>query len=188
VPSALDVAVSGTIAAVASGSVTKLYVVDIADPTQPQIIGSNDEPEQVSFGGVGIFGSAVYLATTDEFWVISIANPTSPVAVDSVPVPAGGFALDLQLTGSTVYFAACSEFLVIDVNIAGACCVNGACVPLTETDCALVSGLFLGLDQSCQDAACPDPMPTCAPDITGDGVVNSADLNALLTAFGDECP
>jgi len=67
---------------------------------------------------------------------------------------------------------------------AGSCCVNGACVALVEADCIALGGAYQGDFMSCVETTCP---PTCAGDITGDGVTNVTDLLALLAAWG-ACP
>ena len=66
----------------------------------------------------------------------------------------------------------------------GACCVDGNCLTLSATDCALVGGTYQGDDTDCASVICP---AACPADINGDGVTNVPDLLALLAAWG-VCP
>ena len=68
----------------------------------------------------------------------------------------------------------------------GACCLNdGSCVELTQATCDAVGGTYQGDDSLCADASCPAP---CFGDANNDGVIDLADLNAVLAAFGQVCP
>lgn len=66
----------------------------------------------------------------------------------------------------------------------GACCVNGACIPLTEATCAAVSGTYAGDYTECSEANCP---ASCPGDTNGDGQRDVVDLLALLAGWGT-CP
>jgi hypothetical protein len=67
----------------------------------------------------------------------------------------------------------------------GACCLpTDGCVLVTETTCTNAGGVFQGAGVSCKAAPCPPP---CVGDINGDGAVATADLLALLAAWG-LCP
>jgi hypothetical protein len=71
----------------------------------------------------------------------------------------------------------------------GACCLtNGGCIVFSEEDCAIVAGDWAGPGTDCTDAdengtadACENE---CPEDVTGDGIVNTSDLLALLGAWG----
>lgn len=67
----------------------------------------------------------------------------------------------------------------------GACCLpGGLCMIGTEAHCIEAGGAYEGDDTDCQTADCPEP---CPGDIDGDGDVDTADLLALLGAWG-ACP
>ena len=63
----------------------------------------------------------------------------------------------------------------------GACCTCDGCIVTWESECNALGGDWLeGLP--CTD--CPLP---CSGDINGDGIVDGADLSALLATWG-VCP
>ncbi|MFU8827984.1 MAG: hypothetical protein ACNA8P_00960 [Phycisphaerales bacterium] len=63
----------------------------------------------------------------------------------------------------------------------GACCFdNGFCLDLVEADCAIAGGTWAGALTDCASGC----STTCPPDVTGDGTVNLADLNLVLSQFG----
>jgi len=105
------------------------------------------------------------------------ASITNSVLCDNTP---DQYALD------GVLFA--SALLVCDQMgpSTGACCLNdGSCVELTQATCDAVGGTYQGDDSLCADASCP---AQCFGDANNDGVVDLADLNAVLAAFGQVCP
>ncbi|XHC25814.1 MAG: hypothetical protein ACFHWZ_02360 [Phycisphaerales bacterium] len=105
------------------------------------------------------------------------ASITNSVLCDNTP---DQYALD------GVLFA--SALLVCDQMgpSTGACCLNdGSCVELSQATCDAVGGTYQGDDSLCADASCPAP---CFGDANNDGVVDLADLNAVLAAFGQVCP
>ncbi|MEM7227584.1 MAG: VCBS repeat-containing protein, partial [Planctomycetota bacterium] len=49
----------------------------------------------------------------------------------------------------------------------GACCFAGSCLDVSEQDCAIFDGLFLGAGFLCQPGSCPEPVGACCA-ISGD--------------------
>ncbi len=68
----------------------------------------------------------------------------------------------------------------------GACCINGIAlsVPISESECLAIGGVFQGELADPGQATCPEPPPTCAGDLNNDGVVNVYDLLELLNNWG----
>jgi hypothetical protein len=98
---ALGVAVSGTHAYVADGS-SGLQVIDIANPQNPQIVGSVNAPDAAM--GVAVSGTHAYVAAYGSgLQVIDISDPFSPQVVGSVDTP--GDALWVAVSGTHVYVA-----------------------------------------------------------------------------------
>jgi hypothetical protein len=78
-------------------------VIDIANPSSPQIVGSVSTPSTAY--GVAISNAHAYVA--DEFYglqVIDIADPQNPQIVGSVSMP--GIAWDVAVSGTHAYVAA----------------------------------------------------------------------------------
>ena len=96
---AYGVAVSGTHAYVAN-DYFGLQVIDITNPTSPQIVGSVDTP--VSALAVAVSGTHAYVADyTSGLQVIDITNPASPQIVGSVDTP--GSAYGVAVSGTYAY-------------------------------------------------------------------------------------
>ncbi len=72
-----------------------------------------------------------------------------------------------------------------DDPASGACCINGSCGSIEEDACLAFGGTFIGEGIHCEVVDC---MPACETDTNGDGVINSTDLNNILSAFGESCP
>ena len=65
----------------------------------------------------------------------------------------------------------------------GACCYDGLCFSITESECNAVGGSFTA--EACSaDTACPTP---CSSDIDNDGDIDIQDLLQMLTDWG-ACP
>jgi predicted outer membrane repeat protein len=77
------------------------------------------------------------------------------------------------------------EFGATAPPVVGACCLGGDCIVATEDNCTAAAGTFMGEGTACGDVECPSA--ACPADIDGDGDVNTADLLALLAAWG-ACP
>jgi hypothetical protein len=74
----------------------------------------------------------------------------------------------------------------------GACCLGGACVPLTDPDCIAIGGVYQGDYVNCTQVSCPIPATPCPGDITGpgeqtDGMVGIEDFLEVLARWG-ACP
>ncbi len=65
--------------------------------------------------------------------------------------------------------------------LTGACCLPGGCLALTQADCAIAGGSFLGITSACVPGAC---VPACSGDVDGDGDVDVFDFADLAEAFG----
>ena len=63
----------------------------------------------------------------------------------------------------------------------GACCTCDGCIVTWESECDALGGDWL------QGLPCTDCPPPCSGDINGDGIVDGADLSALLATWG-VCP
>jgi hypothetical protein len=72
-------------------------------------------------------------------------------------------------------------------NLLGACCVNGLAILTLANDCVALGGVYQGPGTSPDRVNCEPPVPSCAADLNGDGVVNVSDLLQLLGAWGT-CP
>jgi hypothetical protein len=112
---------------------------------------------------------------------IGVNNFVNALTVwNGLPVAAGQFTM---AGGQTVNRIATWDGCLIPV---GACCINGVAldVPISESSCLAVNGSYQGDFTLPGDVECA---PSCAADLTGDGVVDGADLLQLLTAWG-MCP
>ena len=74
----------------------------------------------------------------------------------------------------------------------GACCFGFFCLELPEDDCMTAGGLFRGLLTTCDDVngnGAPDACegPFCTGDLTGDNVVDLADLGTLFGCWNTPC-
>jgi hypothetical protein len=67
----------------------------------------------------------------------------------------------------------------------GACCFDDSCVQASPAACAAVQGVYRGDGVGCEASTCTPP--ACPPDITGNGVVDVADLLAVIINWGP-CP
>lgn len=110
---ALDIAVQGNFAYVANG-VPGLFVVDIADPQHPVVLGSVDTPNQA--WGVAVSGTLAYIADMDAgFRIIDVTNPAAPTLRGGVG--SMGSAYDVAVAGNYAYVAASTTgVVVIDVT------------------------------------------------------------------------
>jgi hypothetical protein len=63
----------------------------------------------------------------------------------------------------------------------GACCIDGACIEITEANCTAVGGAYFGDGSACGDVECP---AACPADVNGDGAVDVLDLLDVLAAWG----
>jgi hypothetical protein len=79
-----------------------LYIIDISDPYNPEIVGSYD---QMDCGNdVAISGSYVYVADGDSgLQILDISNPENPLMIANYDTP--GYAFSLTFSGSLVYIA-----------------------------------------------------------------------------------
>ena len=111
-----DIVISGTMAYVATGASRALQVVDISNPSSPQLVGS---VFVATFGGVvtglTVQGSIAYVtAAQTGLVIVNVANPAAPTILKTVDTP--GVAEDVVVSGSYAYVADYSSGLQV-VNI-----------------------------------------------------------------------
>ena len=71
---------------------------------------------------------------------------------------------------------------------AGACCLNdGSCLVVSEGYCGVIAGTFQGIGATCEETMCPQPPGDCPSDLSGNGVVDVADIIEILSNWGP-CP
>jgi hypothetical protein len=100
-----DVAVVGDRAYVANHflNVTKLHVIDIADPSAPVVAGEVTIPGSQAYR-LAIAGTRAYVAVGSAgLNIVDISNPDSPVFMGRVDTP--GTALDVAVNGTHAYIA-----------------------------------------------------------------------------------
>ena len=111
IDNAAPVAVSGNYAFLADPN--NFYVIDIADPTSPQITGILPVSEAIS--AIVVLGSIAYTVGESVFRVIDVGDPQSPSIVGSYFFPC--CARDLAISGSYAYIARKDAGLqVIDIT------------------------------------------------------------------------
>ena len=97
-----DVAVQGDYAYVAAGA-RGLYVVGVASPQAPSIVGSVETPGNAN--GVAVEGDHVYLADGGgDLRIIDVVDPSQPAIVGVGEAP--GRAIDVAVAGGRAYVAA----------------------------------------------------------------------------------
>ena len=133
-------------------------------------------------------GSAYVFTNTDGTW--------SQVAELTATGGASGdrFGSSVAIDGSTCVIGAPngnsgtgSAYVygsgISDVDNDGACCYDGLCFSITESECTAVGGSFTA--EACSaDTACPTP---CSSDVDNDGDIDIQDLLQMLTDWG-ACP
>lgn len=97
---ATAVAVSGDTAFVGSG--TALLVIDVSNPSSPQLLGDVAMPDKVR--GVAAAGSHAYVSTgSSGLRVVDISVPAAPVEVGFFS--SGGYAREVAVSGGFAYLA-----------------------------------------------------------------------------------
>jgi hypothetical protein len=94
-----------------------LQVIDVANPTAPQIVGSVNLPYPVN---VVVVDDFAYVACV--YWglhVVDIANPTSPYLVDSVDAPF--MAHDIAVSGDYLYVVSADAYGLVYAMGIGLC-------------------------------------------------------------------
>ncbi|MFZ6036180.1 MAG: hypothetical protein ACOYUK_03480 [Patescibacteria group bacterium] len=119
---AVKVQISGSYAYMVRPSGTPNFmVIDISDPTSPQVAGSLN----LATGGndITLAGQYAYVASSDnnaELQIVDISTPSAPVTVRSYNAAGVANALGVTVAGSTVYLVRASstsdEFFAIDVS------------------------------------------------------------------------
>ena len=97
---ARGVAVAGDFAYVADCYDSLLFVVSVADPAHPVVVGSCPTPSGAY--KVAIRGHYAYVVTASGFGIFSVADPTRPFQVGWLP---GGHEYNLDVRGDYAYVA-----------------------------------------------------------------------------------
>ncbi len=115
-----------------------LQVIDIANPADPQIVGSADTPGDAH--GVATSGGLAYVTDSVGLQVFDITNPADPQIVGSVDTP--GSAFKVTVSGTLAYVAdGGSGLQVIDIaNPAAPQIVGGVDTPTGSARGVTVSG------------------------------------------------
>ena len=128
-------------------------------------------------------GSAYVFANFPSRW--------SQIAVLTAIGGASGdnFSFSVAIDGDTCVIGASGtdsstgSAYVYDSVATGACCYDGLCFSITESECTAVGGSFTA--EACSaDTACPTP---CSSDVDNDGDIDIQDLLQMLTDWG-ACP
>ena len=163
-----------------------LLIVDVQTSSAPVVVGTLPFNR---LDDVTVSGDYAFLAlNADGVAVADISNPENPTVVASLET--GSFAQGVDVIGYTMYLAnGAGGLKVIDLLCeppVGACCTNNEvlCVEATEEECTRFGHQWGGPGSTCQDLPCPQ---SCEGDVTNNGVVNFADLVAVLSSWG-ACP
>ncbi|MCB9854702.1 MAG: hypothetical protein H6818_03370 [Phycisphaerales bacterium] len=118
---AVGVAVENGVAYVTDVFAMDLKIVDVSDPSAPNLLGTYDIPGTIF--GVQAVGSTVYVANSSRgVRVIDASDPTAPFELTSYDTP--GDAIRLAVSGTTVYVAddnAGLQILEVSAPCGGAC-------------------------------------------------------------------
>ena len=134
---ATDVALGGTLAYVADG-VSGLRVVDVADPSSPDELGSWNTPG--SAADVEVVGGIAWVADRDaSLRAIDVSDPATPFEIGFFDTPY--FANDVELSGDLAFVAdGAAGLRVIDVSAPTNPVEIGA-LATAASDVAAVGGL-----------------------------------------------
>ena len=116
---AIDVAVKGKYAYVLAQNNQSLVIIDISNPSSPQIVGSVSDSLLAGARRIKISGNYAYVGTTNsKLTIVDISNPTSPQVVSSVNLGSGEkFTGGLYVSGKYVYTGPFNcYFSVVDVE------------------------------------------------------------------------
>ncbi len=91
------------------------YIVDIANPGTPYIMGSGSTSWLLPGGGIAVSGNYVYLASSWGLVIYDISNPTAPILVDS-PLGYGGTDTGLLASGSVLYVMSDGTLKICDIS------------------------------------------------------------------------
>lgn len=118
-----NVDVNNGFAYVAAGA-TGLQIVDVSNPSQPVIVGSQDTPGNAN--DVRVVGALAYVADGSAgLQVIDISDPVHPTIVGSVDTP--GEAQDVMIEGTRAYLAdGITGLQIIDISNAAGPIILGA--------------------------------------------------------------
>ena len=104
----MDVFVSGSYAYVVDW-VSGLLIINISDPSNPMLVGSNDMPGAAM--DVVVSGNYAYVAGLDDITIFDVTNPAIPVLIGYYKT--SGNAYNIFVSGSYAYLANGSTGLLI---------------------------------------------------------------------------
>ena len=184
---AIDVTVVGNIAYVADRG-GGLKIIDVSDPTSPVLLGSIWTLNAAY--GVTVVGNIAYVATdlNGGLVTIDISDPTSPLLLGFYRTP--HYAVDVVVEGSLAYVAdSLTGLLAIDVSDPTSLSLEYRYDTPGRTGAVVLAGSLAyvadgnnGL-QIINVTTCP-----CPVDFNNDGIVNTQDFLAFLTAWANSDP
>jgi len=121
-----DIVISGTLAYVVAGDRRALQIVDISNPSTPQLVGSIDAvPYPLIATGLTVQGSIAYVTAQSGLVIVNVANPAAPAILKTVYTPS--VAEDVVVSGSYAYVADYSSGLqVINISNPATAAIVGA--------------------------------------------------------------
>ena len=140
------------------------------------ILGNDDDDVRVSSASPGIDAADFSAYTSVDGPATDIAG-SSRFFDDVLPDTGAGVVTYLDI-GAHEYDADSP------VYITGACCVNGACVIISEANCDTLGGIYEGDNTSCDGVECD---PLCVGDTNGDGFIDLDDLLTVIANWGNNC-
>jgi predicted outer membrane repeat protein len=140
---------------------------DGADDT----IGTQDDDVRLSAGSPAI-DSGDYDA------YVAAGGPT--VDIDGLPRTYDDVSSANVGVGVLAYLDRGAHEYGAEALLENACCINGECVILTQSDCERVGGTYHGDETDCGSVVCDLPIPG---DFDGDGDVDMVDYQIFQAAF-----
>jgi hypothetical protein len=97
-----------------------LDIVDLQDPSQPQLLGTFNQPDYMP-RAVWVEGSFAYIASHVDLFILDVSQPSQPTLVwrygnISNPPPDLVFFLDVQVNEGRLYASAGGGLLIFDVR------------------------------------------------------------------------
>lgn len=114
VPPVSDLAAQGHLVVLASPG-SGLRVVDVSNPSDPEVVGSYQPPGGGAAVGVAVAGNLAYVASgAAGLRIVDLFDPSAPVEVGAVE---GGLCSDVEVSGGLAYLAMAHEGLrIVDVS------------------------------------------------------------------------
>ena len=122
--------ISGHYAYVAAFYASRLTIVDIANPSNPQIVGSvYDANLMSSVTSVTVSGNYAYVTAraSNRLTIIDISNPNEPLIVGSVQSDSNfAGASSVQVSGTRAYVASYRRLTIVDVSNPNSPAITGS--------------------------------------------------------------